>query len=112
MVDQRQSEAAIGFDDIKLFATLFGGFVAQIIGARGDERNLPDPDERYDYRCPCHLCGEKYDTYVGACLGGMRHYSIIARTNAFIGSENNARGFAIQSAHWLHEAQRAFKAKS
>ena len=65
------------------------------------------------YPCPCHLpCGEKFDTYVRACLGGMRHYSIFARVNAIIGSENGARGFAIQSAHWFNEAQRACKDKS
>lgn len=108
----RDPKANIDFDDIKPLATLFGGLVTQIIGTRGDERNLPPADERYDYRCPCHLCGEKFDTYVGACLGAMRHYSIFARANAYVGSENRARGSAIQSAHWLNEAQRAFKDKS
>lgn len=112
MVDKREPEARIGLGDIKPFATLFGGLVAQIIGARGDERNLPPADERYDYKCPCHMCGEKYDTYVGACLSGMRHYSDFAQLNAICGSERSARGFAIQSTHWLNEAQRAFKDKS
>jgi hypothetical protein len=112
MVDNRTPEANIDLGDIKPFATLFGGLVAQIIGARGDERNLPGPDERYDFKCPCHMCGLKYDTYVGACLSGMRHYSDSAQLNAICGSERSARTFANQSVSWLNEAQRAFKDKS
>jgi hypothetical protein len=112
VVDQRSPEANIDVGDVKPFLTLFGGMVTQIIGARGDERNLPPADERYDYRCPCHLCGKKYDTYVGACLGAMRCFSDFAIINSGMGLVKGSRHHAHQAVHWLNEAQRAFKDKS
>ncbi len=112
MVDKRDPEFSISPGDIKPFATLFGGLVAQIIGARGDEKNLPPADVRFDYLCPCRMCGRTFDTYVGACLGAMSDYSTWAQINAICGSIRSARSFATQSVHWLNEAQRAFKDKS
>jgi hypothetical protein len=112
MVDQRDPEASIGFGSIKLLSTLFGGLVTRFIGVRGDERDLPPEDERYDYKCMCGLCGQKFDTYIGACLSAMKHYSDTAQISVFIGSEWGARGYAIQSTHWLNEARRASKDKS